>query len=229
MFDPLLESARPATIPTRLAAVSLAVHASALVLAISLLRPVAPRVALPAHRAEPMIYVVHQAARPMTGATTQLRGAGIPDASMPPAWVPSSALPQRLELPGSVPVSGSDGTPPDLESLLRPGGSDRIGGQRILDDATAPPELVHAVSPQYPPSLVSAGVTGRVIVEFVVDSAGQFVESTLRIIATDHPAFVEPARLCLRQSRFRAARAGGSPVAAWVRQSVRFSLVSAPR
>jgi TonB family protein len=77
--------------------------------------------------------------------------------------------------------------------------------------------------------LVATGVTGRVVLEFVVDSSGRFLESSLRIVSTDDPAFVEPARIALERSRFRAARAGGAAVSAWVRQSIRFSLDAGAR
>ncbi len=229
MFETLLESGRHRSVPTPHAAISFTLHASALIGAIALTRASALSRSHAVPRVRQMIYIPLVASRQAIGASQGEEGASLPPAPVAPEWAPTSALPTLPMMPVAANTDGLPASLLEVEALLGQNGGGRIGDQRALSGVNAPPELLVAVPPVYPAILVATGVTGRVVLEFVVDSSGRFLESSLRIVSTDDPAFVEPARIALQRSRFRAARAGGAAVSAWVRQSIRFSLDSGAR
>ena len=224
MFETLLESGRRRSVPTRHAAISFTLHASALIGAIALTRASALVPSHAAPRVRPIVYIPLVASRQAIGAPHGAQGASLPPAPVVPAWAASTALSTLPIVIDAMDTGGRPATVPALDALIGRHGVGRIGGPQAPTGMNSPPELLVAAWPVYPAMLLAAGVTGRVVLEFVVDSSGRFLESSLRIVSTDDPAFVEPARIAVRRSQFRAARAGGAAVSAWVRQSIRFSL-----
>lgn len=81
-----------------------------------------------------------------------------------------------------------------------------------------------SVEPIYPDSLWRAGVSGRVVAEFVVDTAGALEEGSLRIVSTTHPYFSGAVKVALEDGMFRSAVLGGRPV----RQIVQLPFVFEP-
>jgi hypothetical protein len=81
-----------------------------------------------------------------------------------------------------------------------------------------------SVEPLYPDSLWRAGVPGRVLAEFVVDTAGALEAGSLRIVSTTHPYFSRAVRSALEDGAFRSAVLGGKPV----RQIVQLPFVFEP-
>lgn len=81
-----------------------------------------------------------------------------------------------------------------------------------------------AEGPAYPDSLYRAGVTGRVVIEFVVDTAGRVEPASLDVLEATHPAFIEAVRAALMVAHFQAARLGGHAV----RQYVQLPFVFGP-
>ena len=69
-----------------------------------------------------------------------------------------------------------------------------------------------SVIPQYPDSLWRAGVSGRVVAEFIVDAAGAIEPGSLRIVSTTHPYFAGAVRAALDEGSFRSAFLRGKPV-----------------
>ena len=224
MFETLLESGRRRAAPTPHAAMAFTLHASALIGAIGLTRAASLPLPPVVPRARAIIYIPVVASQRAIGASEREYGASLPVAPVMPEWTATTGLSTTLIVLDAMNIGGPPTSRLELDALIGRNGGGQIGGQRVLADADRPPELLVSVPPVYPAMLLAAGVTGRVVLEFVVDSSGRYLESTLRIVSTDHPAFVEPARTALQQSRFRAARAQGLPTSAWVRQSVRFSL-----
>ncbi|MEO8636251.1 MAG: TonB family protein [Gemmatimonadales bacterium] len=224
MFETLLESGRRRSLPSRQAAVSFTLHASALIGAVALSHPPS-RVGRPLVRPVEPIVVFTEAATPVVpGIAVGSRGVSIPVAplllSSEPAAAPAVLPVTTVALPGAdinVPA-------PDLRALFGIDQRLRIESPSVARESETPPELVLAVRPVYPEFLRWSGVTGQVVVEFVVDSTGRLLESSLRIVSADHPGFVGPARMALRQSCFRPGRVGGAAVPVWVRQTVRFEL-----
>ena len=85
-----------------------------------------------------------------------------------------------------------------------------------------PAAVLSQPMPQYPAALASAGVEGRVMVEFVIDTTGKAEPVSIRVIESTHPAFELAARKAIMGAIFRPAHLGAIPVRQLTRQSVRF-------
>jgi TonB family protein len=79
----------------------------------------------------------------------------------------------------------------------------------------------------YPPRLRDQGVTGRVLLEFIVGSDSLVDPGSLQILDADARPFEEAVLESLKQARFRPARIGGCAVPALVRMPVDFKIVRA--
>lgn len=88
----------------------------------------------------------------------------------------------------------------------------------------APRLLGRALEPGYPPSLREAGVQGRVVVQFVVDTLGRAELADLQVIETPHPLFVDAVRAALARYRFSAGEAAGRKVRTRVQIPFDFTL-----
>lgn len=140
-----------------------------------------------------------------------------------------------VDVPTSVPVGmAAPGPVVDLSSLIdrtavlspTPGGSgdggrigDAVYTQNLVD---VPVELLDGPTPAYPTVLAGAGLAGRVVLEFVVDTLGQVEPASIRMVEGAHPAFEASARAAISAARFRPARAKDHAVRQRVRQAVRF-------
>jgi len=83
--------------------------------------------------------------------------------------------------------------------------------------------------PRYPAPLQAAGIDGRVVLEFVIDTAGRVEPASLRVLESTHPAFDASAREALARASFHPARLGARPVRQLTRQAIRFTTArSAP-
>jgi TonB family protein len=90
------------------------------------------------------------------------------------------------------------------------------------DERFEPAVVVFQPAPKYPKAVEALGVEGRVVVEFVIDTAGKVQPASIRIVESTHPVF-EPATLeAVAKGLFRPARLSGHPVRQLSRQSVRF-------
>jgi len=75
---------------------------------------------------------------------------------------------------------------------------------------------------RYPPALERAGVSGTVVVEFVVDTAGQAERAGLRVVSSTRSEFESAAMEAVLGTRFRSAQVRGSAVRQLVRQRLSF-------
>ena len=73
-------------------------------------------------------------------------------------------------------------------------------------------EMVNLLERTYPGTLRDAGVEGRVVVQFVVDTEGRVEPESIRIVSSTHAAFEAPSRRAAERMRFRPARVNGQPV-----------------
>jgi protein TonB len=64
----------------------------------------------------------------------------------------------------------------------------------------------------YPSVLASSRVTGRVVVELIVDEDGRVRANSARVVDTTHPAFAEATLRAVERFRFRPAKMAGVPV-----------------
>ena len=69
-----------------------------------------------------------------------------------------------------------------------------------------------SVEPVYPDSLWRAGVPGRVLVEFIVDTEGAIEPGSLRIVSATDPSFASAVKVALGGALFRSAVIAGKSV-----------------
>jgi protein TonB len=84
------------------------------------------------------------------------------------------------------------------------------------------PELVGDLRLRYPLGLERAGVSGVVVLEYVVGSDGRVNPGSVRALSSSHPAFFQAALEALRDARFKPARRWGRSIAVLVQQRIRF-------
>jgi protein TonB len=78
--------------------------------------------------------------------------------------------------------------------------------------------------PGYPESLRSAGIEGKVVVEFVVDERGQAVQGSIRVVQSDNDLFAAAVKAALGRLRFTPAEVGGKKVSQLVQMPFVFTL-----
>jgi outer membrane biosynthesis protein TonB len=142
----------------------------------------------------------------------------VPDLS--PLVLPT-ASPSVADLLGTAPFrSGSSpGLPGSLVGGSAPTGA---GGLWTADSVDDPVEVIEQPAPRYPPVLAQAGVTGRVELEYVVDTLGRAEPESLRALTSTRPEFEAAARAAILGSRYRPARLHGRVVRQLVRQILSF-------
>lgn len=86
------------------------------------------------------------------------------------------------------------------------------------------PKFVRKVEPTYPKELREAGIEGRVVAHFIVDTKGKVIEP--RLSQASHPAFAEAVENVMPLWRFTPAQRDGKAIAQRVRIPVVFN---APR
>ena len=89
-------------------------------------------------------------------------------------------------------------------------------------DVPAAPDTADAVAPIYPDSLLRAGVEGRVLVEFVVDTSGTPDPETFGVVLSTDPLFTTAVRQAVLGTRFTPARREGRVVRQLVQMPFRF-------
>jgi protein TonB len=89
-----------------------------------------------------------------------------------------------------------------------------------------PVEVLEQPAPEYPSALSRAGITGRVELQYVVDTTGHAEAASLRALMSTHPEFEAAARASVLATRFRPARSRGRAVRQLVRQTLSFRLAT---
>ena len=82
--------------------------------------------------------------------------------------------------------------------------------------------LLRGPTPRYPPAMLQIGVSGRVVLEFIVDTLGTVEGRSIEVVESSHRAFEQPAEESVRQAVFRPARLGSMPVRQRSRQPISF-------
>jgi TonB family protein len=95
-------------------------------------------------------------------------------------------------------------------------------------DVTTRPERIGGPAPRYPDSLRTAGVGGRVLVEFVVDTNGHVDPASVRIVSSSNPGFDAPTRDAILASTFRPGLLQGRAVPVLMATPVNFEIATAP-
>ena len=119
--------------------------------------------------------------------------------------------------PGSI-TNGSVGGLPGLG-----GPTDGVIEERYVD--RSPRLLGKPVQPTFPSMLRERGHSGRVLVQFVVDTLGRAEMSGLQVVEASDPLFAESVRAVLARYRFTPGEAGGRKVRTLVALPFDFKLV----
>lgn len=111
---------------------------------------------------------------------------------------------------------------PEFRSVLPAGDSTAPGSS----DSQLPerPKRISGPPPRYPNQLRQIGSDGRVLVAFVVDTAGQVESGSIAVISSTSPFFIEPTRRAIAASRFEPGRIRGRPIRVRVLQSVNYQV-----
>ncbi|MDH3457125.1 MAG: TonB family protein [Gemmatimonadota bacterium] len=96
----------------------------------------------------------------------------------------------------------------------------------IVPPVTTAPQHVWSPPLAYPPAMVDAGIEGSVLLEAEVDTSGNVVPNTIRVVRSTDVAFEAPAMVLLRESRFTPGRTGSELAQVLVRVPVVFELQS---
>jgi periplasmic protein TonB len=83
-----------------------------------------------------------------------------------------------------------------------------------------------AMQAGYPAVMKSAGIAGKVVMQFVVNTDGHVDPGSVKITSSTHKAFEEPARKALTSAAciFKTGSSRGQPVRVLVQQAVAFTL-----
>lgn len=84
-----------------------------------------------------------------------------------------------------------------------------------------------SILPRYPAELKDRGITGDVLVRFVVDSAGRIRPGSIRVLQSSDPAFTDAVLTALHSARYLPAEIGGRRVMQMVQQPFSFRLSAA--
>jgi protein TonB len=230
MFGKLLESRAERVRNRGGAVVSVVGHAVFIALAVAATRsqlvargPEEHVVALP---------VLHKETIPRPAETAPSRS---PSPSVP--GLPTPVLPQipDIIIPGIPPIDLGVGTPTEFswrsDTASRrtgTGATSSVSGSDGIPFAAGVDKPAIAFpgnpAPRYPDILRRASIRGEVVVQVVIDTTGLADMSTLRIVSSDHPLFVEAVLASLPRARFLPAEAGGRKVRMWAVQSFVFEI-----
>lgn len=146
---------------------------------------------------------------------------------------PIDLPPAPTDIPTMLPPidPGPSLDPDRLREVLSVGGpgptrgdSTSLGGVLAQAEVDQPAEVIHQPKPRYPPVLQQAGIEGRVLVEFIIDTLGHTEPASLRVLESSNPGFEAAAGETLRRSVFRPARVQGRPVRQRTIQAVAFRI-----
>jgi protein TonB len=93
-------------------------------------------------------------------------------------------------------------------------------------DETPQVNANHTCQGKYPPVMQSAGIPGRVVLQFVVNTDGRVDPGTVKVINSTHKAFEDPARTGILSDgcTFKPGKSRGQPVRVLVQQAVSFKV-----
>lgn len=233
MFQLLLESKAETRLPFGGSLVSTVAH-GALVTGLVLLTAQRPTRETPAPEPRATFIPVE----PPRVAPSPTRPLSSSAAATTPAPLGAPPMPIVVDIPIGVPpvdLTVAPGSSADFLPRGVPGGRpDGIsgapanrGGSSAFTELEVDKPVVMApgmAAPAYPASLRAAGLSGNVVVEFVVDTLGRVEDGSSRIVSADHPLFAASVRAALPTYRFLPAEAEGRRVRQLVRLPFRFSL-----
>ena len=144
----------------------------------------------------------------------------IPAASWTEPSLPSLADVGREGVERAVIAIGGSGTP-GPRTVVDGGGNpdgDAWRGSELLM------RVVTSSIPRYPAALRQSGIDGRVLVRFVVDTAGRIDMASVQVLQSTHELFTRAVRDALAGFRFRPAEQGRHRVPALAEMPFEFRI-----
>lgn len=140
-----------------------------------------------------------------------------------PVDIPPPQLNQRFDAADFTGVGVEGGVARGVEGGTGPVVTDQPYMEAVVEER---PELIQGscTQPVYPEMLRQAGIDGRVMFEFVIDTLGRAERASFRTISTSHPLFEGPAKSAVQTCRFRAGRIQGRAVRVRVQQPINFTI-----
>ena len=147
------------------------------------------------------------------------------------------APPSLVDLPTVVPVNAFtqplQPPPPPGMSVARgainipvnpPGANFGKGIKHLFDINNLDQKPVGRVQnpPQYPYEMSRAGISGEVVVEFIISASGDVVDT--RVVRSSHREFEVPAMQAVQKWKFKPGRKAGKNVSTRVSQLIEFNL-----
>jgi TonB family protein len=115
--------------------------------------------------------------------------------------------------------------PVEFSSAARPPVSIHLAGDVYgVEDVQERPRLISSPVLAYPAPLLLSRITGRVVVEAVIDPAGSVEVASLRVIASSDPRFNDAAKAYAEKAHFTPGRIGGRTVRVRFQMPVEFKL-----
>jgi hypothetical protein len=133
-----------------------------------------------------------------------------------PTAIPPVALQERFDPNDFSGVGVEGGRATGVEP-----GPDQVYQATAVDEQ---PLLLAAPPPTYPARLRDAGITGRVLLQAVIDTTGRVEPGSVKVLRTPNVGFEIPSRQWILKALFRPARLGGRLVRVLVNLPLDFSL-----
>jgi len=234
MFGELLESRPRKERRGTVTVGSAAAHAAAIVMAVVATATAESRPEVPPRPLGPIIFQRLPDPPEASEPPSQARHASGPAApepgrlpippGFPPVVISDWVPPINLGAPppdGDLAPAGPAGSAPSASGVA--GGAGRDGVHLAAQVERAAVALPGA-EPRYPEMLRRGGVDGRVVVQFVVDTAGRVEPGSVRVVVSDHALFTDAVRAALPRLRFAPAEVGGRPVRQLVLMPFEFAI-----
>jgi protein TonB len=150
------------------------------------------------------------------------------------------APPSLIDLPTVVPVNAftqplQPPPPPGMQAakgainipVNPPGANFGRGIKDLFDINNLDQKPVGRVQnpPQYPYEMSRAGISGEVVVEFIINANGDVVDT--RVVRSSHREFEVPAMQAVQKWKFKPGRKSGKNVSTRVSQLIEFNLEDA--
>jgi TonB family protein len=138
-----------------------------------------------------------------------------------------TSLPRSIPVPTNIPttippidftVATTDDTqilignrPPGDGRSTTPGTALGSGGEAVDVSVVerAPRVLGNAISPRYPSALRESGISGQVVIRFVIDTLGRAEQGSVVVLEATHPLFAESVKNVLGSYRFSPGEIAG--------------------